>query len=240
MKTYVLSAIVCCLSLTFSAAKIINGYDENIESALASLEHLNRLPQEKSVLTRIERVREFILYHGLTKILLERFRLISAELYQQIDTICDYHGRRVDVHVKFVSASSIQAGTIANTNINQQTGDEHGYFSRYGPNTVAVEIIVVKQSLRVLAHEFGHISYQVPNLSSYIRFFKRNYTDVHMRANYLGHKPNDPSGQRAQLFEQLFRKHLIKFEMSDGNKVMNPLDLREQLRADLALKAKAL
>lgn len=238
MKTYVLAAMAFCLALTCSSGKIINAYDKDIETALASLKHLTRLPQEKSVLTRLEVIREFILYHELTRVLLEQFKMISPGLYQQIDTIRDFHGRPVDVYVKFLPTSGIQAGTVANTNLNQQEDDEHEYVSQYGRQSVSVEILVVKHSLRILAHEFGHVSYQVPNLSSYMKFFKRNYTDLHMRATYLGHKPNDPSGQRAEFFEQAFRADLLKFEPSNKSRTIDPVVLKEQLRKNIALTAK--
>lgn len=240
MKTYVLAAMAFCLAVTASSGKIINAYDRDIESALASLEHLTRLPQEKSVLTRLQVISEFILYHQLTRALLEDFKLVSPGLYQQLDTIRDFHGRPTDVYVKFLPASGIRTGTVANTNLNQQEDDEHGYFSQYGPHSVSVEILVVKHSLRILAHEFGHISYQVPNLSSYMEFFKRNYRDSHMRANYLGHKPNDPSGQRAEFFEHAFRADLLKFEPLNKGTTNDPVVLKEQMRKNIVLMAKRL
>src|SRR5688500_6029936 len=84
--------------------------------------------------------------------------------------------------------------------------DPHGYQSVYGPFTLSVKITITKHSLLILAHEFGHISYQVPNLATYVDFFSRQYTDQHMKSDYLGHKPNDPSGQKALIFERIFTK----------------------------------
>jgi hypothetical protein len=51
-----------------------------------------------------------------------------------------------------------------------------------------------------------------------------------MKADYLGHKPHDPSGQRANLFEQLFKTDAILFHKFQGGKTLDPAALREQMR----------
>lgn len=230
MKIYVFSAMAFCIAFTSSFGRIINAYEKDIETARASLRHLNRLPKEKNVLHRLEAVKALILYYEVTETLLHHFQLVSPSLYQQIDTISDYYGRPVDVYVRFVPRSGILAGTLANTNLDQHEADEHAYVSQYGTYTVAVEILVVRNSLQILAHEFGHISYQVPNLSSYVAFFKRTYTNRQMKADYLGHKPNDPSAQRANAFEQLFKKNALVLLRSKGRRAIDPLVLVDEIR----------
>ena len=133
------------------------------------------------------------------------------------------------MYVKFVPRSEIQAGTLATTNIDQLANDKHACYSTYGPHTVSVKIIIAKHSLIVLAHEFGHIRYQVPNLATYVDFFSRHYQNYHMKANYLGHKPNDPSGQRAIVFEKVFRQGNLKFLKATNEKPENPILIRDRI-----------
>ena len=229
MKTYVLFTLLLCHLFIPLPAKIINGYSMDIHSAEASLKHLSHLPTDRNVMMRLERVRTFILYYNLTEILLQQFKQVAPDLYHQIDTIRDYKGRAVDVYVKFVPHSEMQAGARATTNINQAEGDKHAYVSPYGNLTVSIEILTVAHSLLILAHEFGHVSYQVPNLNTYVAFFKRSYTDQHMKANYLGHKPNDPSGQTADLFENLFRSANAIFVKRTKEKPVSPVLVRDQI-----------
>lgn len=230
MKTYVLFAMLLLSHcLIHSSAKIINGYSLEIISAKASLTHLLALPQDRNVMVRLERVKSFILYYHLTEQLLQHFKEIAPELYHKIDTIRDFSGRTVDVYVRFVPAVDIEPGTKATTNLNQAGNDKHAYFSTYGPLTVSVKVITAPSSLLILAHEFGHVFYQVPHLVEYIQFFKRTYTDYHMKADYLGHKPNDPSGQSADLFEKAFRMARANQYKRTRPDLPNPVLLRQKI-----------
>ncbi len=229
MKTYALFTMFFLLAFYHSSGKIINGYEKDIHTARGSLKHLAGLPQDQNVKTRLERVKEYILFYELTERLLQQFQTIVPALHKQIDTIQDFSGRSVDVYVKFVPKTEIQAGTLATTNIDQMENDPHGYYSNYGPHSVSVKIVTTKHSLLILAHEFGHVRYQVPNLSSYVNFFLRHYQDQHMKANYLGHKPNDPSGQSAVAFEKIFREENLKFIEITNDKPVNPILILDQI-----------
>jgi hypothetical protein len=229
MKTYALFAMLFLFSPAPSPAKIINGYERNVENARTSMNHLLNLPADKNVSKRLEAVKDFMLYYQLTQSLLAQFKMISPSLYHQLDTIIDAQRRPVDVYVKFVPKTDVPPGTVAVTNINRLENDQHAYFSEYGPNSVSVKITIVKNSLLILAHEFGHVAYQTPNLASYVDFFSIQYRDYHMKANYLGHKPNDPSGQKALMFERQFRKELSTYLESRHHSNTNPLSVLDQI-----------
>lgn len=158
--------------------------------------------------------------------------MISPSLYHQLDTIRDAKGRPVDVYVKFLQKTDVPTGTIAITNIKQMENDQHAYFSEYGPNTVSVKITVVKNSLLIL----GHVGYQVPNLASYVDFFFSQYRDQHMKATYLGHKPNDPSGQKALMFERQFRKGYSKYLENNDDTYTNPFTVRDQIAENIQIE----
>ena len=227
MKYFALTALAYCLAITFPLCKIVNGYERNIHSARASLQRLSKLPRDKNVMTRLQRVQEFILYHDLTNVLLHEFKAVCPSLYAQIDTISDYLGRRVDVYVRFIPRSDEIQGALAVTNLTQDPQDPHAHTSEYGIHTVSVKVTVVRNALLILAHEFGHTSHQVPHLKKYVDFYKRNYGDVHSRSTYLGHKPNDPGGQHAILFENQFRKCVSDTRSRTGLTIADPLKLKK-------------
>lgn len=229
MKTSVLTAIFIVSMPSFVSSKIVNGYEKDIATARTSLQSLVALPDKRATAKKIEAVREYIIYYELTRILLDQFKIISPGLYHQIDTLTDFKGRPVDVHVKFGTASLVGAGMLASTNVNQLIGDEHGYFSEYGQHTVSVKILTQKNSLLILAHEFGHVCYQVPNLAAYVDFFSRQYRDRYMRASYLGHKPNDRSGQCAADFERKFREENFKFMGTVEIRYDSPIVVRDSI-----------
>lgn len=229
MKIYAFFTMACWLAIAPCCGKIINGYEKDIESARASAQHLRRLPRQRSVLLRLEKVEDFILYHALTNTLLDRFKKISPSLFDRLDTIVDQKGRKVDVYVKFVPRNKHIDGTIASTTIDQMDNDPHANLSEYGPHTISIQVSVVKHSLVILAHEFGHVSYQVPNLASYVQFFQRSYPDRYTRAEYLGHKPNDPSGINAVDFEKQFRKEAYIFSQKTRSKRVDPIAMRHDL-----------
>lgn len=232
MKTCVLFTMIWHLFID-SSAKIINGYSPEITSAKASLKHLVALPQTKNVTIRLGRVKAFILYYELTEQLLQQFKEVAPDLFNNIDTIRDFRGRNVNVYVRFVPPAEMEPGARAITNLNQATDDKHMYYSEYGPSTVAIKVLTLTNSLMILAHEFGHVYYQVPHLAEYLEFFKTNYSNHHMRAEYLGHKPNDPSGQMAIAFEASFRASRGRFLAKNKKKHEHPLTLRDRIAKEL-------
>jgi len=150
----------------------------------------------------------YIFFAGITQ---GDFFFSNALLYEAIDTISDRQGRSVDVHIKVVSREELPAGLLAATNIDLLDDNKDGCYSIYGPHTVSVKLMEVKHSLRILAHEFGHVSYQVRNLADYMEFYKRCYRDYGLVEQHRGHLPADPSGRMALDFERRFRavKRLI-------------------------------
>jgi len=142
---------------------------------------------------------ENIQFHlNYTDEILTMFYQISPEIYNQVDNIKDEKGINVDVYVKVIY--SLGSGIDGKTNLNSW---KDNYYSEYGPNTVSVEIRLNQKIMYTLAHEFGHVLYQVPNLSSYMEYYKANYKEYERG---YGHKRGDPSGEMAELIEKQFAK----------------------------------
>lgn len=226
MKTYVLFTVCGLLSTATAAGEIINGYEKDIHSARTSLRYLVQMPTHKKVQYQINRIRKFIYCYETTEKMLAQFRLIAPEMYDQIDTIRDSKGRRVNVYVKFALRSELPANTVASTSVGQLSEDADAHYSNYGIHTISAKIAIGKNSLVILAHEFGHIAYQVSNLASYLKFYSNRYTDP---TAATGHNPGDPSGHSAARYEKKFQGKVLEHRhaMKDKGKIQNWFSIKD-------------
>lgn len=193
--------------------EIKNGYENQINGARETLKNLSALLwasddlsliQLREIKSKKQTVANYIAQYELTESLLKQFQIMAPDLYHEINEIKDNHGRSTDVYVKFILSeqATIQAGGI--TYLDQVPGDPHTYRSEYGEHTVSVKIWIMDNALFVLAHEMGHIKYQVPNLSYYVAYYKMTYPPAITEPNYIGHNINDPSGLSALSFHKRF------------------------------------
>ena len=242
MKNYALTSLFCLLVLKSSFGAIKNGYESEIMSARQSLRSLYALLSSSKTLTtsrqqalnsKIDQHVDFISNYQLTAQLLEQFRLISPGLYDEIDSIKDKAGRTVDVYVKFVHANLLPQPLSALTRIGQHEDDEHRSTSEYGINTVSITVAIEKKSLRLLAHEFGHVKYLVPNISAYLKYFVTYSRTIRPASPHLGHHPGDPSGRDAQAYETKFRREYFHFVKDKNTMIYNPLAVQQRTKKDL-------
>lgn len=154
---------------------------------------------------------EYISCYEITQNLLNEFKTIAPALYAEIAEIKDFKGRQTDVYVKLIPRDRSQVKAAGTTSLAHSAHDEHLYYSKYGNGTVLVIIWIINKALYVLAHELGHVLYQVPNLKSYLEFHKYNYGGRGFNPNYVGHEPGDPSGKSAHMFEKRFRKYFASY-----------------------------
>ena len=239
MKTYVLLAALWFLFTMPSPAKIRNGYAMGIESARMSLRNLRILIgndhklsvfQRLTIHDKIDRLTRFVTYHELTEDLLDQFRTISPDLYYRIDAIGDRLGRPVVVYVKCVPEREMPGGVAGITSMEGDKNDRDGCVSEYGGNTVSVKISAVRKVLFLLAHELGHVAYQVPNLQDYQQFYLAFYLAGTYSSESMGHNDKDPSGRLAHEFTKRFRAQYMDFLKRDGNRVASHLALMQQIK----------
>jgi hypothetical protein len=174
-------------------------------------------------------------YYELTENLLNQYKIIAPQLFSEIDTISDRLGRPVDVYVKFVPIDATEVKAWGITQVSQMENDKDAYVSEYGPFTVSIKIWIVSRALLVLSHEFGHVKYQVPNLATYLEFHRLHYKDTRM-LTFIGHSPNDPSGQSANHFGQIFKRTYANFLKTRNEKSQNPAALLAKIRKSLGNK----
>jgi hypothetical protein len=204
MKTYALFLALYFFLVCSSTGHIKNGYTD-IEGARASLKSIQTLLKEKkdlpllvkeSMKNKRDNLIDYITYYEMTEIMIVQFRLVSPELFDEIDALKDAKQRNVDVYVKFVEAHLLPPDVAAITNIEQDENDPHTYRSVHGPNTVSVVVSINKKSLMLLGHELGHVAYQVQNLAEYMRYYNSHYGENYNRKS-IGHNDKEASVKMA-------------------------------------------
>lgn len=222
--------------------EIKNGYEKEIFQMRESLKSLNALlhinnnlsaVQRRKIEYRIDSLINNISNYELTKNLLEQFKIISPDLYSEIDTLKDNKGRNVDVFVKFIPADGTKIKAWGTTYMSQVDYDKDAYRSEYGEFTVSIKVWIVNKALYVLAHELGHVKYQVPYFATYMNYYKKNYANRIYSPPNLGHNANDLSGKSATQYVKRFRKGYIQFLRTKNEKIQSPLILIDRIRKNL-------
>lgn len=246
MKKYFLSILLIVIMLHNLFAKIMNGYEKNVENVRLSIKHLRQLISDNPQFTKkhmrqlniqIRGLTDFLVYHQLTDTLLHKFRMIAPDLYAEIDTLKDHLARNVDVYVKFVPGHKSKFESYGLTTLAVSDDDERVCISEYGRGTVAVTIWIMNSSLVILSHEFGHLKYIVPNLASYVRYYNKTYA-VGFNNGSRGHRCDDVGGRNAIRFETRYRQRYHRYLRQDDNGQVYPFVYVSQARKSLGFPVK--
>jgi len=237
MKLLCLIFTLSLLSLDMVKAKIKNGYVDvmNARESLRSLKEITTSRKDFSsqqfrvMNDKIQMLKDDIACFELTETLLQQFRLIAPELYNEMDSIRDKDHIPTDIYVKFI-LKEYSAVQFPGTSYIQYKEGDHSSYSEYGANTVSVKIWVMDISLTILAHELGHIKYEIPNLIRYKEYYQQNYKASPVDYNYLGHNPNDLSGKSASVFEKQFSKNHKDYLRATDVKLDSPFKLLNEIR----------
>lgn len=243
MKSYLLVVLLIILFLNSLFAEIRNGYESKIVGFRISLLRLEKIlaednlsaTQRRKIKQKIKSLVDFMVYHEVTHVLLKQFKAIAPELYNEIDTLKDASGRSVDVYVKLISKSEAELQSMGMATFQQAANDSRLSASEYGEGSVSINIWIWHRALHVLSHEFGHIKYVVPNLASYVKFYRRHYPNM-TRDTSLGHTSSDPSGKSAYEFEERFEKKYFLYLKGDSPRVASPMVLINPIRKNLLLQ----
>ena len=239
VRTYCLNVLFFLLTCHGVFGEIKNGYGK-IRATRESLKMLRETLVEDVDITPAKRRKieetigtfeDYISLYELTQSLLSQFEQIAPELYAQVDTITDRLGRQVDIHIQFVRAASTKIQAEGSTYVDQIYNDIDAGQSPHGALTVSVKVWIVPRALEVLAHEFGHIRYLVPNFASYLTFFKSHYNDQ-SELNLAGHHSQDPSGHSANQFAKSFKKNYSRFLKQSLRRPHDPPTMLARLRKE--------
>lgn len=222
------SRILLCTALLFFSiyvyGKIRNGHEVRFRHAQDSLPILKqRLAtavgltslEKRDLKARIANLSEIMIYHELTRDVLDRLKAISPRLYNEMDELKDRMGRPTDVYVRLISMREIRVPFVAASILSRSVRDRDAAWSEHGLHSVAVDLWVSERALLSLSHEFGHLSYIVPNLASYSEYYRKHYRSVTAR-NRIGHLSEDKSGQLAKIFEKRYMADYRSYVAQSG------------------------
>lgn len=224
MKTYLLTAFLTLVIFHSLLARIVNGYEKDVDKAQLSITHLRQLIAENPQFTRkhvrvlnarLRELTDLLVYHQLTDTLLYKFREIAPDLYAEIDTLKDHLNRNVDVYVRFVPAHKSKIESYGTTSFSISSDDQQMCVSVHGRGTVSVTVWIMNSSLVVLSHEFGHLKYMIPNLTNYIRYYNQSYV-VGYNIGSNGHRCDDAGGRHAMRYETRYRQRYQRYIRKDG------------------------
>ncbi|UZR97673.1 hypothetical protein [Chondrinema litorale] len=235
---------LCLLSLIFivfsffksAYAEIINGYDAEIIQASKNITNLESLREEtlnkadqhfinKDIRSLHLLVKKLSKNQRKTAYLINQLKVIDPKLYYQINTIRDLEGNETDVYIKVVD--DLKWNFLGATNVAQSDKNPHIYHSLYGDTTVNVMLTFPSKAiaLKVLVHELGHVKYQVPNLASYMVFYRKSYFGKNYNSRIYGHLEYDPSHHSVKETLKAFRQKqtVVKQYAKQQRKTANTL-----------------
>jgi hypothetical protein len=242
MKTLCFPLLIAVLYSSPISAAVKNGYGHHIYEMRQSLKTLQAILDETDTLSAFQKgdiqkkigtLLEYVTYHELTEQLLTQFRLIAPDLLNKVDSVRSKNGQPITVYVRFVSEKDMQHGAHGTTSIGHVANDTDLYASEFGPASVSIKIASVNRSLVLLAHELGHVFYQVKNLATYTALYTKLYQNETFNSTYIGHAGVDPSGVTALEFENIYRDRYSSLVKATGEKVENPFSLLATIRKNL-------
>jgi hypothetical protein len=222
-------------------ARIRNGYSSDVTTARECLQLLNERLLIKPDMSNAERRRihaamrkhaQMIEHYELTQSLLRQFRAISPDMYAQIDHLEDKRGRETDIYVRFIPETDALVMLSGASFFQISSGDRDASQSRFGKFTVAIDVWICDTSLNLLAHEFGHTRYIVPNLAEYRKYYNMMYQTTRF-SQHIGHSPSDASGRMAYEFahQYLVDRRLYKSSVGAPQRVLAiAKNLRKNIR----------
>jgi len=185
---------------------IKNGYadelyqwEHQIKGLRQAIKSSKTTPSQKSSLLKVlrysQKYGDQLQYdYQLTEQALKRLKRIDPELYDSVSNVRDKQGQVTHVYVKVIVGFGDKTGLYGTTNLNQNPSNQDQYISCYGKQSVMVKVASGPKAVELLAHEFGHVLYQVPNLAS--------YGDDRIK----GHLPHDPSNLKVRQVLKRFKK----------------------------------
>lgn len=225
----------------YVSGKIRNGHAVRFRHAQDSLPILrHRLAtaprltfKEKSALkARIAELKQIMICHELTSELLNRMRLISPRLYDEMSGLKDRQGRPTDIYVRLISRHATRVPFTAASILSSHMDDRDAAWSEHGLHSVAVDLWISERAFLLLSHELGHLSYIVPNLARYSDYYRKHYRPM-TKLSRIGHLSEDRSGQQAKAFEKRYLADYRLYVATSGRPpslLSSMTKIRRQLR----------
>ena len=104
-------------------------------------------PEKKQIKQKIADLTRHLIYYEVTEVLLNRFRTVSFQLYEEIDELKDAKGRSVDVYVKFLPEDSALP-SYGIVSLVPSAIDTTACNSEYGAGSASIRIRTTNKALR--------------------------------------------------------------------------------------------
>lgn len=227
---------ICLCGNTFG--KIRNGYAPNLKRNLDTLQKLKaRLSEQmqsaierRRILTEIGKIKDYLAYYELTEAILGQLKMLSGEIYKELDGIRDRKQRITDIYVKLVPKEDAKIKFSAASFIGRSSRDEDASFSEFGKYSVSMDVWITGNALQELYHELGHVKYIIPNLAAYSAFYDKHYAQPEVNALSIGHHRTDLSGKSALDFEGRFKLDRSSYIKNSGRKLTRTFALLAVIR----------
>jgi len=239
MKTSLLLIVLFIFSVGCLFGKIRNGYEAQLQRTKQSLQKLTSqlaaernlsFLQRQTIKTEIKNLINIISCYELTLELIDQLRIVSPDVYNEIDNIKDRRGRLTDVFIKLIPKEQARIQLEGASFFAQSPLDEDANRSEHGGYSVSVNIWIVHNALQLLYHELGHIKYVVPNLASYSKFYKKHYPNRAISVNPIGHHSRDQSGKLAYAFEKKFFEDKKNYLRMGAIRLETALSIMQKIR----------
>ena len=149
MKTYALLIGLCTLTFCIAFGKIKNGYESELANCQKALDELRAMlesdeltsSQRRKIKSRITAIEDHIVYYHLTEELIRQLKIISPDIYEEMDGITDKRSGETDIYVKVVKQDQSPTMEFDGAAFFSQSGEDvDRCVSKYGEGTVSIRV----------------------------------------------------------------------------------------------------
>jgi hypothetical protein len=213
MKNLILALVIILCAQSSAISNIVNGYlrdkqllENEIRKSLVNYNDATCRKDSILIEKKLKKIRKE--YAGIckkyseTEQLIQDIQAIDPELFEAVSNVTNADGTITHVYVRYTQRTSKeicylfegQFKAFGYTSVMQDKKNENVCTSYFGANTINVVVCKGCDDEFVLAHEFGHVLYIVPNLVDYVRFTEEQ--DKFSNAiSHTGHNAFDPSNE---------------------------------------------
>jgi hypothetical protein len=223
VKKYTIALIVLLCCHLSASSNIINGYlreklifekeiKKSAELLKEVIKHKDSIQIEKKLKKLRREYASICLKYLETEKLISEISIIDPVLYDTVSKVTNAEGTLTHVYVRYTNPNSKEIKYLTEqqfkasgyTCVLQDKNNEHVCSSFFGTNTISIVICKGCDEKLVLAHEFGHVLYIVPNLKEYIDF-SENPNGFISAKSHTGHSSFDPSNPMVNSVEKRFK-----------------------------------
>ena len=252
MKVLCVIIVLYFIAIQNVTGDIRNGYEKDFQNAINELRFMETLimenekavsedaetvdlsPEQEIIISKkIKSLKEIIVYYMLTEQILDSFKSISPDLYAEINGIVDHDHIPVDVYVQIVSAAGPLNANKGITILSKHPTKKQGCISPFGAHTVSIKVCAMNIALKILAHEFGHVKFVVPNFAEYLEYCMKRYGQDDSKYLVFGHQASDMGSKTVFEYEKRFKEAYKLYLRDESNTECIPRKILKDLKSNI-------